>query len=231
MTRLVIVGVSQILSDLVDAAFERGWTVSKVLEDQATETGPRDLSLAERLTQWAAIGVQPQVESLADYQPQHGEALLLGPTTPARRDLAARIQARFDAFGQPLPWATLIHPSAIVSPLASLGAGSFVGAGSVLAPGVVAGQHVFINRAASVGHDTRLGDYCRVQPGAALGGLIDVGEGCTIGLGARVLERLHLGAGSFVAAGAVVVGDVEAGVLVAGVPAKVIKRLQPPGAR
>jgi 2,3,4,5-tetrahydropyridine-2-carboxylate N-succinyltransferase/tetrahydrodipicolinate N-acetyltransferase len=53
-----------------------------------------------------------------------------------------------------------------------------------------------------------------------------IGRGATIGLGAAVIEERIIGEGAFVAAGAVVVNDVEAGSLVAGVPAVFKKRIQ-----
>jgi len=46
-----------------------------------------------------------------------------------------------------------------------------------------------------------------------------------VGANAVVLEGVRVGKGSVVAAGAVVVRDVPPGVVVAGVPAKVIKRV------
>ena len=46
-----------------------------------------------------------------------------------------------------------------------------------------------------------------------------------VGANAVVLEGVTVGKGSVVAAGAVVVRDVPPGVVVAGVPAKVIKRV------
>lgn len=219
--KLVIVGQSHILSDLVDCALERGDEVVRVLIDQPISEGERDLPWAQRLAQWHAAGVRPSVQPLADWQPQDDEALILGPTTPLRHRLVQRLQ---QAHGV-LRWTRLVHPAAQVSRLAELGEGCFVGAGAVIAAGVRLGRHVFVNRGASIGHDTHLADYARVQPGATLGGLIEVGAGATIGIGATVVERLRIGADAVVAAGAVVISDVAPCSLVAGVPARFRKPL------
>ncbi len=52
-----------------------------------------------------------------------------------------------------------------------------------------------------------------------------INDGCWIGAGSRILGGVNVGAGSVVAAGSVVVRDVPASVLVAGVPAIFKKQL------
>jgi len=54
-----------------------------------------------------------------------------------------------------------------------------------------------------------------------------VETGAFLGAGSIVLAGVRIGARSFVAAGSVVTGDVPRGVLVAGVPARVIRPLEP----
>lgn len=54
-----------------------------------------------------------------------------------------------------------------------------------------------------------------------------VETGAFLGAGAIVLAGVRIGARSFVAAGSVVTADVPPGVLVAGVPARVIRSLEP----
>lgn len=51
---------------------------------------------------------------------------------------------------------------------------------------------------------------------------VEIGQHVWIGAGAMILKGVHIGNGAVIAAGAVVNKDVPAGVLVAGVPAKVI---------
>lgn len=51
-----------------------------------------------------------------------------------------------------------------------------------------------------------------------------IGDGCDIGIGAIVLPGVKIGEGSIVGAGAVVTKDVEPYTVVAGVPAKFLRR-------
>ncbi|PYQ19463.1 MAG: hypothetical protein DMF81_21780, partial [Acidobacteria bacterium] len=49
--------------------------------------------------------------------------------------------------------------------------------------------------------------------------------GSFVGAGATLLPGVRVGRGSFVAAGSVVIGDIPAGTLAAGVPARLVRAL------
>lgn len=57
---------------------------------------------------------------------------------------------------------------------------------------------------------------------------VEIGDDCWIGGGAIIYGPCKIGNGVTVAAGAVVRGDVPDNVVVGGVPAKILKRLEPP---
>lgn len=68
------------------------------------------------------------------------------------------------------------------------------------------------------------GNACKAA-GVGYGEDIIIEDGVWIGFGATILNGVSIGKGSIVAAGAVVIENVPAGVLVAGVPAKIRKQL------
>lgn len=219
--KLVIIGNSNILSDLFDCALAQEIVVSKIVLHEPEDLNmPRSIPLAERLSQWRRWYPDIKVIKFDEFYPDSDEQYILGPTTPLRRQITTQLDARFT-----LQFCTLIHPRAYVSPLADVAPGVFIGANSVIAPGVRLAAHTFVNRAVSIGHDTVIGEYSRIQPGSNLGGLSQYGTGVTVGLGATVLERTHVGDNSVIAAGSVVLEDVPANVMVAGVPAKIKKQL------
>lgn len=213
--KLVIFGTSNILSDLFDCAMANGVAIAKVVLHHPERAGARDLTLADRLARLRALGESPEVQSWDAFQPAADELYLLGPTTPTRAALAREVVARFG-----LPFTTLVHPTAYVSPLATLGQGVFVGANSVVAPGARLEAHVFVNRGVTIGHDTQIGPFSRIQPGSNLGGLSRLGQGVTVGIGATLIERLVVGDDAFIGAGAVVTSDVADGAVVVGVRAR-----------
>ncbi|MGH8516853.1 MAG: acetyltransferase [Panacagrimonas sp.] len=109
--------------------------------------------------------------------------------------------------------ATLVDPRAIVAPNVAIGAGSVVMGGSYLSALVGIGRHVYVSALVVIGHDTLVGDYSSLMPGAmicgdaVLGSDVLIGANATVLQGARVLEGASVGAGSVarrVAAGATV---------------------------
>lgn len=56
---------------------------------------------------------------------------------------------------------------------------------------------------------------------------VTIGSRCWIGFSSAIMKGVTIGDGSIVASGSVVIGDVPANVVVAGNPARVVKRLRP----
>jgi UDP-perosamine 4-acetyltransferase len=133
-----------------------------------------------------------------------------------RRQVQVALQARGWHF------VTVRHPSAIVSPTASIGAGAQLLAACVVQPGAVVGDGAIVNTRAVVEHDTRVGAWSHVAPGAVLCGNVVLGENCHVGAGAVVRQGIELGDCVVVGVGAAVVAAVTSGV-VAGVPARPLR--------
>lgn len=116
-----------------------------------------------------------------------------------------------------------IHPRAYVASSATLGRGLTVMACAVVNSGTTVGDNVIINSSAVIEHDCIVEDHVHIAPGALLAGNTFVGAESHIGIGATVLEGRRIGNGSIVGGGAVVTTDVPDGVIVVGVPARIVR--------
>jgi len=97
-----------------------------------------------------------------------------------------------------LPFATLIHPGAIVSEGATIGEGTVIMAGAVVQTGAIIGKHCILNSGCTVDHHAALGDYAHIAPGAHLCGGVQVGEGALIGVGVGLEPGVKIPAWSVV---------------------------------
>ena len=125
-----------------------------------------------------------------------------------------------DALGS-RQYATIIHPRAVVSSSARIGAGSVVFAGAIVNPEARVGAHAIINTGAIVEHECTLGENVHLAPGSVLGGGVTIGSDTLIGLGAAVLPLMRIGERCVVAAGAVVTGQIADRATAIGIPARV----------
>jgi UDP-perosamine 4-acetyltransferase len=116
-----------------------------------------------------------------------------------------------------------VHPTAFVSPRATLGRGVVVGPRASVVTEAKIADLAIVNTAAVVDHECEVGEAAHVAPGAILAGRVRVGRGAFIGIGAQVIQCRTVGAFATVGAGAAVINDVPDGVTVVGVPARVVK--------
>ena len=117
-------------------------------------------------------------------------------------------------------FATLLHPSAVVSKYSSIGAGTIVYPHVFIGSGTRIGRQALVMSHASINHEVTIGDHAIVASGAVILGKVSLGRGSYVGACASVRQALSVGDGSLVGMGSVVVRDVEPDTTVVGVPAK-----------
>jgi len=125
-----------------------------------------------------------------------------------------------------------IEPGAIIREQVTIGKNAVIMMGAILNIGAVVGEGSMIDMGAVLGGRATVGKNCHVGAGAVLAGVIEpasatpvvIEDDVLIGANAVVIEGCRVGHGAVVAAGAVVVEDVPPEVVVAGCPARVIKR-------
>lgn len=110
-----------------------------------------------------------------------------------------------------------------------IGARSWIGQQVFMhaAGGITIGVRVGIGPAVKIltsAHELPAGPTTPIMDGPLELGPVELCDGCDIGTGAIILPGVRVGAGAQVGAGAVVTADVPDGAIVAGVPARVLRR-------
>ena len=113
-----------------------------------------------------------------------------------------------------------VHPTAYVSPRASLGRGVVVAPGARVIVDAQVGDLAVINTSAVVEHECDVGEGAHVCPGAVLAGRVRLGRGAFVGVGAQVIQCRNIGDFAVIGAGAAVIHDVPDHATAVGVPAR-----------
>ncbi|PIE74326.1 MAG: acetyltransferase [Deltaproteobacteria bacterium] len=177
---------------------------------------------AARAAQYKVMGfiddAQREIFSYKSIEPALAQKDL--PVALAIGDNGAR-RAVFERLKQAsMSTLSIIHPSAIISKSAKIGAGVFISAGAVINADAIIGDGAIINTGAIVEHDCLIGDFAHLAPKATLGGAVSVGENTLIGIGASVKPCVKIASRAIVGTGSVVVRDLDEERIYKGNPAK-----------
>lgn len=113
------------------------------------------------------------------------------------------------------------HPASSIAQSAFIGDGVFLASGCVVAAESRIQTAVIINHNSVVDHDTSIGAFSHIAPGAILCGYCNVGESVLVGAKACVLPTIHVGNAATIGAGAVVTRNVSENSVSLGVPSEV----------
>jgi sugar O-acyltransferase (sialic acid O-acetyltransferase NeuD family) len=123
-----------------------------------------------------------------------------------------------------VPWATVIHPQAIIGANVSIGEGSYVGAGAVITVNVRIGRFATVNMHCQVAHGDVLENFVTLHPDVHLSGNVTVREGAELGAGSIVIPGVDVGAWATLGAGCVAVKSLAGDHVYVGLPARPLER-------
>ena len=126
-----------------------------------------------------------------------------------------------------------IEPGAIIRDKVTIGDKAVIMMGAVINIVAEIGEASMIDMNVVLGGRAKVGKNCHIGAGAVLAGVIEppsadpvvIEDNVVIGANAVVLEGVRIGKGSVVAAGAVVTENIPENVVVAGMPARIIKNV------
>lgn len=211
---LLLVGAGGHGRAVADVAAAAGWMIAGFLDDSKVDAPWPETSVL------GPIHVLPR---LLEEHPDYDVTVAIGDNAHRRQ-----IVERFATF--PIRFATVVAPSAYISPTATLEPGAVIMHHAVVHAGARIGAHAIVNTGATVDHDCQIGEYAHISPGVHLAGDVVVGPQAHVGIGAVVVPRITIGSKAVVGAGAVVISDVPEGVTVVGVPARPVSERSDPGA-
>ena len=117
-------------------------------------------------------------------------------------------------------FATVIHPTACVSPRATIGRNVLIMAGVVVSGAARIGDHVCVLPHTVVHHHSIVEDWTLVGANVTIAGHVRIGANCYIGSGSSLIDHLEVGAGALVGLGSNVIADVPPRAKVVGNPAR-----------
>lgn len=168
-------------------------------------------------TQGASVSGHPVLGRIANAARFPEARFVNGIGSPRSYRCKPEIVARLNV--SPDRWATIIHPTAVVSRHAQIGAGTVLLANVSVGAGAKIGTHCMVLQNTVISHDSVVGDYTALATGVCVSGKCNVGDNSYIGSNVSIRDGVSIAPGTLVGMGAVVVKDLPVACVAYGNPA------------
>ncbi len=198
MKRLIILGAGGTAFDLIDIAHAMNkqnplWEIIGYLDDNLNLQG-------KIIYGYPVIGTIPDSEKFPDtfFASSIGDAY----RPELRKFVREKVPFSNERF------ASLIHPTAIISETASIEPGAIIYGNVTLSAMVKVGHDVFLCGNTFLGHECVVGNHCVLSVGSFLASDVNVGDCCYLGVGVMIRHQIKIGQNSLIGMGTKVVKDV-----------------------
>lgn len=198
MKKLIILGAGGTAYDLIDIAHAMNkinptWDVLGYLDD--------NLNLQGRIIYgYPVIGTIPDSKNYPDsfFASSIGDAY----KPELRKVVRGKVPFSNEKF------ASLIHPTAVISDTASVESGAIIYGNVTLSSMVKVGHDVFLCGNTFLGHECTIGNHCVLSVGNFLASDVSVGDCCYFGVGVMIRHQIEVGNNSLIGMGTKVVKNV-----------------------
>ena len=205
--RLAIIGAGELGRQLAHHARACGYAVAGFFDDSLPAN-----NLPGRAD--AVLGRIDRVQQL--FQEGIFECLVMGI---GYKHFGQR-EALFNQLSPAIPFARLVHPSALVDDTCDIGIGAVVYPGCILDMGVHIGANALLNIGCTIAHDSRIGPGSFLSPNVSVAGYVTIGARVFMGIGSVVIDNVTIADDVRTGGGAVVTSDIRTPGLYVGIPAR-----------
>lgn len=154
------------------------------------------------------------VGTIKDYVGKEDEEVALAFGSPElKRKIVSILKAKGAKF------ATIIHPTALLSPFAHYGEGFIMFPYSKLSCNSTVGDFVTL-LSTPIGHDNVIGDYTVISGGCNIVRNVKIGQDVFLAAGVCIAQDVIIGDGAYLGLGSVILKDVKPGAKMFGNPAR-----------
>ena len=206
---ITILGAGTYCAAMIDLAFECGYQVSGIYDDNPEKIGSQILG----------INVVGSISQILNSDYAGGKFLIAIGNNMVRRKIAEEIRSQK---GQT---PSLIHPTAVISKFSNIGLGVYIQPHVVVWTCVTIEDDCIISPNVVIAHHSTLRKGCLVSTSSAIGANIEIRQEAFLGMSCNITTGVeYVGENALVGAGTVVIKNIESNTVVAGVPAKVIRK-------
>lgn len=167
------------------------------------------------------VKVLGDIEDAKQYVRMHKDFNVFIPL--GDNELRYRLLNEFIKLGAVTP--TFIHPTATIDPTVKLGNAVYILPNSSIMPFTTINDFTMISMGVNIAHHTQIGQACFFSQGTNIGASITIDDFAYCGIASTLMTGVkNIGRNSLIGAGAVVIRDVDPNAVVAGVPAKFIRK-------
>lgn len=195
VTRIALLGGSYGATLAFDACIGRSdLGIVGVFDDRGNQLDAAGIPLLGNL----------QTDFVAGFEEGHFDAVLI----VVQADMKARVKLHEQCQDNSIPLATVVHPKANVSTLATLGLGCLVLDSSRIGPYAVIEDNVFVSGSVNIDHHCHIGSDSTFGPGVFLSGGVRVGRRSNFGTAIGVESHVAIGQNCTITSGSVIQKDI-----------------------